>query len=402
MPAPGTPRRRVLAAALVALAPVLVVATSGSPGAAVPAASSAVQRQSATILVLPPVAQPGTRVAAAADARTAITATFSPVTIGRPVVLSRRTPSGWTPVATTRLNRRGLAEFSVPTRVAGAAVRYRATASAFRGMRAFSTRRVSTAHWGDPLFSDEFSGAALGGAWEHRVPDYDAAGLRTCAKGSPSAAAVGDGALRLSVVPDPARAGEMCTAYRADGTAIGQFRYRLNGHVSTAGHAQFRYGVAAARMKLQKSRGQHASFWLQPVPYRPHATTAADGGAEIDIIEWFGHGGNKGGLASFVYHPTAAGRAKVGGFVTNPDRFLSSRADRWWKKYHVFSVEWTPTAYVFRIDGRETWRTTSGISAQPQYPILSLLSSDYELKNLGGETRLPQSMYVDWVRVWQS
>ena len=43
-----------------------------------------------------------------------------------------------------------------------------------------------------------------------------------------------------------------------------------------------------------------------------------------------------------------------------------------------------------------------GISAQPQYPILSLLSSDYELKNLGGETRLPQSMYVDWVRVWQS
>ena len=73
MPAPGTPRRRVLAAALVALAPVLVVATSGAPGAAVPAASSAVQRQSATILVLPPVAQPGTRVAAAGDARSAIT-----------------------------------------------------------------------------------------------------------------------------------------------------------------------------------------------------------------------------------------------------------------------------------------------------------------------------------------
>ena len=409
MPAPGTPRRRALAAALLALAPALVDATSATPGAAVPSAPSAqsapsvaLRQQRATILVLPPVAQPGTKVAAASAARTAITATFSPARVGRPVVLSRRTPSGWVPVATTRLNRRGLAEFSVPTLVRGAAARYRATASSVHGLQAFSTRRVSTARWGAPLFSDEFAGTALGGSWVHRVPDYDPAGLRTCAKGSPAATAVGDGALRLSVVPDPARTGETCTAYRADGTAIGQFGYRLNGHVSTAGHAQFRYGVAAARMKLQKSRGQHASFWLQPVPYRPQATSAADGGAEIDIIEWFGHGGNKGGLASFVYHPTSAGRAKVGGFVSNPQRFLSSRADRWWKKYHVFSVEWTPTAYVFRIDGRETWRTTSGISAQPQYPILSLLSSDYELKNLGGETRLPQSMYVDWVRVWQS
>ena len=38
----------------------------------------------------------------------------------------------------------------------------------------------------------------------------------------------------------------------------------------------------------------------------------------------------------------------------------------------------------------------------PQYPILSLLSSDYELKNLGGEDRLPQHMYVDWMAMWQA
>ena len=88
--------------------------------------------------------------------------------------------------------------------------------------------------------------------------------------------------------------------------------------------------------------------------------------------------------------------------MTNPDRFLSSRATAGGRSTTCSRSSGPPTAYVFRIDGRETWRTTSGISAQPQYPILSLLSSDYELKNLGGETRLPQSMYVDWVRVWQS
>ena len=112
--------------------------------------------------------------------------------------------------------------------------------------------------------------------------------------------------------------------------------------------------------------------------------------------------GDKGGLATFLYHPTTGGRQKVGGKLTDTDRYLAEKSDRWWRAYHVFSLEWTPTEYIFRIDGRETWRTSVGISHVPQYPILSLLSSDYELKNLGGENRLPQHMYVDWMAMWQS
>ena len=68
----------------------------------------------------------------------------------------------------------------------------------------------------------------------------------------------------------------------------------------------------------------------------------------------------------------------------------------------MFSLEWTPTEYVFRIDGQETWRTDQGISHQPQYPILSLLSSDYELSKLKGDANLPQYMSVDWIRFWQA
>ena len=49
----------------------------------------------------------------------------------------------------------------------------------------------------------------------------------------------------------------------------------------------------------------------------------------------------------------------------------------------MFSVEWSPGGYVFRIDGRETWRTSAGVSRRPEYLILSLLSSDYELPGLG-------------------
>ena len=68
----------------------------------------------------------------------------------------------------------------------------------------------------------------------------------------------------------------------------------------------------------------------------------------------------------------------------------------------MFSVEWSPTAYVFRIDGRETARITTGISGVPEFPILSLLSSDYELKKIGDEKNLPQTMNVDWIRTYQN
>ena len=36
----------------------------------------------------------------------------------------------------------------------------------------------------------------------------------------------------------------------------------------------------------------------------------------------------------------------------------------------------------------------------PEFLILSLLSSDYELPRFDGE--LPETMEVDWVRVWET
>ncbi len=67
----------------------------------------------------------------------------------------------------------------------------------------------------------------------------------------------------------------------------------------------------------------------------------------------------------------------------------------------MFSVEWSPSGYIFRIDGQETGRINKGVSGVPEYPILSLLSSDYELKKIGDEKNLPQTMSVDWIRTYQ-
>ena len=281
-------------------------------------------------------------------------------------------------------------------------ITYRAVAAKSSSLRTVASRAVATSQWGPATFTDQFPGTSLSSNWVHRMGFYQPESMRNCSKGSPAAVSVASGTLRLSVIRDPFMAPGSCTAYKKDGSVIGQFDYRLNGHISTDGHQFLKYGVVAARIKFQARQGQHASLWMQPQDptYLPNAF---EGGAEIDIIEYFGDGVKNGGLTSFIYSPTPSGvPTKIGGWIKKPERFLSEKKDGWSKRYHVFSVEWSPTAYVFRIDGRESARITTGISGVPQFPILSLLSSDYELKKLKGEFNLPQTMSVDWIRFWQA
>ena len=116
------------------------------------------------------------------------------------------------------------------------------------------------------------------------------------------------------------------------------------------------------------SGGQSAR--IIAISFQPEET-----GAEIDIIEYFGDNHPEGGLTSFIYSKNSSGKdVKTGSWIKNSTSFLKNRKDGWSKNYHVFSVEWTPSVYIFRIDGKETWRTKVGVSGQQQFPILSVLA----------------------------
>jgi beta-glucanase (GH16 family) len=80
---------------------------------------------------------------------------------------------------------------------------------------------------------------------------------------------------------------------------------------------------------------------------------------------------------------------------------LDPRRD-WWDEFHVFSVEWTPTEYVFRIDGRELYRETDAVSQAQQYLVLSMLASDYELDELTADEIGRDTAQVDWVQVFDA
>ena len=373
------------------------VAASATDADEVPASVSvrATGHQRIRLEALPQVVQPGGAVASPSAARSAVVATLRPVRPGRRVQLQVQEGESWRAVTTRRQDRLGRVQFSAAAAVDGKPLTYRVKAMASRSTSPVKSAPVSTARWLDATWTDEFDGSHLDPVWNHRGREYAHGSRRSCAKGDPSAVSVGGGAVRLSVIKDP-DATTRCRIQGRDARA-GRFAYRLNGHIGTQHAFAFRYGVAAARVKFHRLRGQHGAFWLQPVD----GMQAGALGTEIDVVEYFGDHHPQGGLASFMHRYEGKRRIASGGWIPDARSYLASRSDGWSKNYHVFSVEWTPRMLVFRIDGRETGRLRGKVSGVPQFPILSLIAANYEIPKIK-EKQLPQHMYVDWVRVWET
>jgi len=368
---------------------VITVTACASPAADEEESTST---QSVSVSMLPPIAHQGTTPADPDEAQAVVSARFDEDSAGREVTLEAKSGGGWADAGSTEVGADGIADFLVDQ---GGPTAYRVSAEAADNLPAATSAEVDAASYGEPDFAEPFDGDELSESWAHRGTEYNPEGLRLCSKGSPEAVEVGDGVASLKVLDDPTR-DDPCEASAADGTSLGDFDYRLNGHI--ASNALFSYGIIAARIKFQRDKGQHGSFWLQSnLGIAP--TDPLENGAEIDVVEYFGDSKDDR-LASFVYYPTADGAVKEGDFIESASDFLADQDDDWWKTFHVFSVEWTEEEYIIRIDGQEAWRTTEGISGQPEFIVLSLLSSDYELPNLpdGG---LPQAMTVDWVQHWE-
>ena len=149
--------------------------------------------QTATLRMLPQIAQPGATVSYPVNARTAMTAQFTPVRVGRKVTLERQSGSSWVQVGTGTQNAQGIAELTAPARFDGQVAVYRVAADTANGAARLTTAGARTDTWGDADFSDDFNGTRLGAAWTQRGQDYNPAGGRKCSKGSPEAVAVGGG-----------------------------------------------------------------------------------------------------------------------------------------------------------------------------------------------------------------
>jgi hypothetical protein len=152
------------------------------------------------------------------------------------------------------------------------------------------------------------------------------------------------------------------------------------------------YGVFAARIKFHSELGAHGGFWLQGV---------GPTSAEVDM-EYFGDGRSDGGITNFVHIVNGSKITSAGGMEPGYKAILgagNTPSNGW----HVYSVQWSPSGYIFRIDGVPTFSTNKPRVASAQEELmLSLVTSDYELPHLQQAHKTSAALQVDWVRTWYS
>ncbi len=266
----------------------------------------------------------------------------------------------------------------------------RVNAHAARGSARRHTRARSASAIGTLIWSDSFNGPAGaspdpakwsiqtgGGGWGNNELEYYT--------DSPSNVAL-DGKGHLAI-----------TARRENYTGDGLTREYTSARLQTKGLFATAYGRIEARIKLPAGSGLWPAFWalgsdIEEVGW-------PDSG-EIDVMESLGN--DPFTLYGSIHGPEP-GSAK-GYHLTAREHSAVSLASR----FHVFGVEWSPSAIIFTFDGAPySTRTPASLSGAQQWvfdkPFFLLLNLA-----VGGNwpgapqasTPLPATMLVDWVRVY--
>ena len=161
--------------------------------------------------------------------------------------------------------------------------------------------------------------------------------------------------------------------------------------LTTDGKHSWTYGRIEARIKLPKGQGMWPAFWM--LGQNIHEVGWPKCG-EIDIME---HINNEDLLYGTLHwhnekHVSSGGKTPCD--VT---------------KYHNYSVEWDKESVKWFLDGVKYWEVTikDGINSteefqKPHYIILNLAIGGEWPKNPDATTVFPDTMYVDYVRVYQN
>jgi beta-glucanase (GH16 family) len=159
--------------------------------------------------------------------------------------------------------------------------------------------------------------------------------------------------------------------------------------IKTQNKFSFKYGKVEARIKLPFGAGMWPAFWMLGDNI---STVGWPACGEIDIMEMIGGQGREN---------TAHGSAHWGGDYTNTYTLSSGTfAD----DYHIFDVVWTPTQIVWHVDGitYSTLDITSLSAFQNKFfIILNLAVGGAWPGNPDNSTAFPQTMKVDYIRVYQ-
>ncbi len=163
----------------------------------------------------------------------------------------------------------------------------------------------------------------------------------------------------------------------------------VSGAIRTLGLFEQAYGYFECRMMFPATTGFWGAFWMMCGSVGTEDGTAVSG-AEIDIIE-SGECARRGVNHAIHWDGYGAAHKSV-------SKVLAKRADLY-EGWHTYGFQWTEDAYIFYIDGEETWRTSEpGICEKAGYMKLTTEFGSWAAPIVPDE--LPDYCRVDWVRAW--
>jgi beta-glucanase (GH16 family) len=163
----------------------------------------------------------------------------------------------------------------------------------------------------------------------------------------------------------------------------------------------WKYGRIAARIQLPYGRGIWPAFWMLGSNIDENGgDTPWPQSGEIDILEMYGSRDNGVIEANIHYSGRSGTHASMGAVAT--------RLPKGWfaDNFHVFELEWDADSLQWFVDGERFAATPISGSELSEFHkeffiLLNIAVGSRAAGRPDDTTRFPQSMYVDWVRVYK-
>jgi len=249
------------------------------------------------------------------------------------------------------------------------------------------------------VWSDEFDteagtaadpsvwGQEIGDGTVNEIPGWGNSELQYYTAGNANAATDGMGNMQI-------------TAKESDGSLMcyyGPCEY-TSARLLTKDRFEVAYGRVEARIKVMEGAGLWPAFWMLGTDINEVDWPQS---GEIDIMEYVGREPNE--IFGTLHGPGYSGGASYGQSVD----LGSAVAD----EFHTYAIEWQPDQITWFLDGEAYFTATPSdpymadkqwVFNHPFFILLNVAVGGNFGGPVGEDTTFPQSMLVDYVRLYQA
>ena len=170
------------------------------------------------------------------------------------------------------------------------------------------------------------------------------------------------------------------------------------GRIKTKDRFEFTHGRVEARIRVPVGQGYWPAFWMLGANIDEVGWPQC---GEIDVMEYRGQ-------EPHLLHGTIHGPGYSGDDAIGADYVLDGAGFH--EDFHVFAVDWDPDGITWSIDG-ETYNSirpadlpegAEWVFDRPFFLLLNVAVGGRWVGPPDAGTEFPQSMLVDWVRVYRA